>query len=368
MADAIQRVTTGTGDPAWLVTGYRTVRSLLTDDRLGRTHPRPESASRFSRSAAFDQPRAASDTERADHRRLRRTFTRSLSASRMRALQPRVTQLVEDRLAALERAERPADFHGVVSQPLPAMVICELLGVPDRHREQLVAWSGQAASRDGGERAREAYVRLCRYMAVLAARRGGPDDAADLLSALVREHTERAAGLAAELFLAGHLTTSTAIDKALVLLLSRPDRLAGLPPEEHLGTLVEELMRLPFPGGGRDTARLLPRYANTGLTIAGQPVDGGELVLLAVDEANLDPREFSCPADLDPARSPNPHLGFGHGPFSCVGAPLARLELRVLLGLLATRFPGLALAVPVGRLRPRTDLISGGLWELPVTW
>jgi pentalenolactone synthase len=91
-------------------------------------------------------------------------------------------------------------------------------------------------------------------------------------------------------------------------------------------------------------------------------------VILHVQGANLDDRVFDDPASFDVTREENPHLTFGHGPHFCLGAPLARIELQTVFGTMFRRFPTLRLAAPVEQLRPRSDILTGGLVELPVTW
>ncbi len=90
-------------------------------------------------------------------------------------------------------------------------------------------------------------------------------------------------------------------------------------------------------------------------------------MLLNIGAANHDPREFSDPDGLDAARSPNPHLTFGHGPRYCIGAPLARIELQAVFARLIPRFPIMRLVTPLEELRER-DLLTGGLERLWVTW
>jgi pentalenolactone synthase len=112
----------------------------------------------------------------------------------------------------------------------------------------------------------------------------------------------------------------------------------------------------------------LPRYANADIELAGVTIRAGDLVLLDLQDANLDSQRFPMPEAFDIARADNPHVTFGHGPYYCIGAPLARLELQALFGALFQRFPTLRLAVPVEQLRLRSHLLTGGLTALPVTW
>ena len=125
---------------------------------------------------------------------------------------------------------------------------------------------------------------------------------------------------------------------------------------------------MPHPPAGPRQACGLPRYASAPIEVGGVTIPAGDLVLLGLQEANLDGRVFPAPEALDPARKPNRHLTFGHGPHFCIGAPLARVELQALFGTLFRRFPTLRLAVPVEALRPRSHLLTGGLAALPVTW
>jgi cytochrome P450 len=130
LSTAIQRVTTPAGDPAWWVTNYDDVKALLSDPRLGRSHADPEHAPRVSQSAIFGGPMGHPSTEAVDHARTRRLLTPAFSARRMAKLRPRVAAIITELLDAMARQAHPVDLHESVSFPLPALVICELLGVP----------------------------------------------------------------------------------------------------------------------------------------------------------------------------------------------------------------------------------------------
>src|SRR5258707_4793169 len=177
--------------------------------------------------------------------------------------------------------------------------------------------------------------------------------------------------LAAGLLFAGHETTVAAIDKGIVLLLSHPTQRQALQHDPALvPPLVEEILRLPLPVPVPDTgrARGLPRYANADIEIDDVTIHAGELVLLDLQGANLDPQRFPAPETFDLARADNAHMTFGHGPHYCIGAPLARIELQAVFGTLFQRFPTLRLAMPTENLRPRSHLLTGGVTALPVTW
>jgi pentalenolactone synthase len=133
---------------------------------------------------------------------------------------------------------------------------------------------------------------------------------------------------------------------------------------DRLNVAVEEILRAGTDGTGGG----LIRYAREDLTIGGVRIRAGDLVLLDIGAANHDRDVFTNPDHFDVARHTGEHLTFGHGPHYCLGAPLARAELRAVFGPLFRRLPGLRLAVPFGQLEIRHDLVTGGLASLPVTW
>jgi pentalenolactone synthase len=120
------------------------------------------------------------------------------------------------------------------------------------------------------------------------------------------------------------------------------------------------------PGGGRGGG--LIRYAHAEVVVDGVVIAPGEAVVLSIGAANQDPAVFGSPDELDRDRDENPHLGFGHGVHHCLGASLARVELRSVFAALPARVPTLRVAVPTAELRLRPDSLTGGLLELPVTW
>src|SRR5260370_5121207 len=192
----------------------------------------------------------------------------------------------------------------------------------------------------------------------------------DMISALIAAEGEGKlskddiAILAAALLLAGHASTAARIDHGTVLLLANPDQLNALRGDPALiEGAVEEIVRTFALGDSG-----LPRYARADIHIGGVTIRAGEAVFLAATVANRDERIFSDPGRFDITREPNPHLGFGHGNYFCIGASLARLELQAVVTLLFQRFPTLRPPGPLEQLQLRTDLLTGGFAELPVTW
>jgi pentalenolactone synthase len=374
----IRRVTTLAGDPAWLVTRYDDVKALLADQRFGRSHPDPAHASRVSGSAIFGGPMgddfAAEDAARV---RMRRLLAPVFSARRMAALRPRVEAIVEELLDAMFSQDPPVDLHEAVSFPLPALVISELLGVPYADREDFRRWSDDAANMLDADRAQAGLLSLWEYMRGLVdAKLAQPED--DVLSLLLTTPHEGAvmspdevAMLGAGLLFAGHETTVTAIDGGTLRLLTNADQRAALGADpELLDGAVEEILRaaLPTPTDEEEQRNGLMRYAREDVDFGGVTIEAGELVLLGLRSANRDAQRFPAPDRFDVTRLPNPHLTFGFGPRFCLGAPLARMELRALFGALLRRCPELTLAVPPEELRTRKELLTGGLEALPVTW
>jgi cytochrome P450 len=406
----VQRVTSLAGDPAWLIRGYDAIKQLLTDSRLGRSHPDPARAARYSEAVIFGQPMAASPNEQAEHKAMRQLLTPSFSARRLALLRTRVQALVDGLLDAMSQQSPPVDLHEAIAFPLPALVICELLGVPAEDREVFRRWSDDAADMTDAARSLAGWKALRRYMRALIARKQQQEQPAeDVLSDLIAAHAYHAhqahhahqaegataaqeesrvgltiadqiAPLAAGLLFAGHETTVAAIDKGIVLLLTHPDQREALQRDPTLiPKAVEEILRLPLPlpvpasapesdmpkavrAGG------LPRYANADIELAGVTIRAGDLVLLDLQDANLDAQRFPAPETFDVARTDNPHVTFGYGPYYCIGAPLARIELQVLFGTLFQHFPTLQLAAPVEQLQLRSHLLTGGLTALLVTW
>ncbi|MEO7195179.1 MAG: cytochrome P450 [Pseudonocardiaceae bacterium] len=367
----ITPVRTQAGDVAWLVTGYAEVKALFADPRLGRSHPDPPRAARISGAAFLGGPSGDAATEAADHTRMRRLLTPAFSARRMHALRARVTELVDTLLDQLAEQSPPADLHEALSFPLPALVICELLGVPYADRDQFRVWSAGIVTLTDREASTAALAQLVAYMHHLMARKRahpGEDVITDLLAAHDDEHfgDDQIAELAAALLFAGHETTVTRIDYGTLLLLTHPDQRAALQRDPELvAGAVEEILRVAAPSGGGGG---LPRYAHDDIDIAGVRIRVGDALLLSGVAANRDPTAFADPDYFDITRTANAHLSFGHGPRFCIGAGLARLELRAVFTALSQRFPTLELAVPLEELRLRNDLLTGGLTALPVTW
>ncbi|MEV6896613.1 cytochrome P450 [Amycolatopsis sp. NPDC051372] len=372
----IARVTTPAGDPAWLVTRFEEARAVFADARFGRSHPKPEQASAVSDAAVLSGPQGDYENEEAEHARLRRLLVPAFSANRMRKLGEHIQELADRCLDELEAAHdaaggEPVNLHDFLSFPLPVLVICELLGVPYADRDKFRDLSDRIGVLDSGGDAKRAMDEFAAYMGELAdKKRAEPaqDVVSDLVAAQADDPTftdDDLARLGAGLLFAGHETTSNRIDLGVLFLLTdtvRRDALAADPEGRVHGT-VEEILRMSAPGGLG-----LLRYAHEDVEIGGVAIQRGDAVMISTSSANRDASVFADPEAFDADRKPNSHIAFGYGGFFCIGASLARTELRVVFSSLFRRFPNLRLAVDVDDLDVRSNRLTGGVSSVPVTW
>lgn len=372
----VVRVTTPAGDPAWLITSYEEARDVFRDTRFGRSHPAPERASRISYAALQNGPRGSVETEAREHKRLRKMLAPAFSAPRMRRLGDHIEELtdrcLDDMQAARDaRPGEPVDLTELLAFPLPVLVICELLGVPYSDRAHFRSLSERIAVLDGGADAQAAMEEFKAYMAGLAeAKRADPrsDVISDMVAVQAEDPTftdddltQQAAGL----LFAGHETTSTRIALGTLFLLcdeSRRDRFAA-DPEGRVQQTVEEILRMSATG-----ATGLLRYAHEDVEVGGVRIARGDAVLISADAANRDASVFADPDEFDPDRASNVHLAFGNGAHVCIGANLARTELRAVFPALFRRFPRLRLAVGIDDITIRTNRLAGGVDSVPVLW
>ena len=370
-AGETRRVATPFGHEATMVTRYADVRELHGDPERFRLDgvPAPPALVAAGRDTAEFRRRQAGNLlgqEPPDHTRLRRMLTGEFTVKRMKRLVPRVEEIVTEHLDAMEKAGPPAELVADFALPVPSMVICELLGVPYEDRGEFTERSArQLDSTIEPERADAAGRRVAGVHGDLVSRhREAPGD--DLLGMLIREHSDDVTddeliGIGNLLLVAGHETTSNMLSLGTLALLEHPDQLARVrdDPAAVDGAVEELLRRLTVVHGS------FPRAVVADTTLGGHPVAAGELVIASLVAANHDPEVVERAEELDISRPPSPHLAFGHGIHHCLGAPLARIEMRVAFPALLQRFPGLRLA---GEPEFRHRTLIYGLHRLPLAW
>ncbi|GGU81774.1 cytochrome P450 [Streptomyces litmocidini] len=359
----ISRCTHPGGKPGWLITGYDLVRSVLAD-------PRFSSRKDLLNVVDFELPPAPPGEfllmDEPEHSRYRKPLVGKFTARRMRLLTERIEQITADRLDAMEAAGPSADLVTAFAKPIPTIVICEILGVPYEDRasfqEQIDKFMGGEV---GDEELIAAYTATQEYLArLVAAKRANPTD--DVLSELTDSDLtdEELKGISLILLAAGFDTTANMLSLGTFALLRNPEQLDALRADPALvDGAVEELLRY------LSVAKTFHRTALEDVEVGGQLVEAGTTVVLSYHTANRDPERFTDPHELDLRREPTAHLAFGHGIHLCLGAQLARVEMRVAFAALLERFPTLRLAVPAEEveLRPETADIYG-VKSLPVTW
>ncbi len=317
--------------------------------------------------ASLDPPR---------HHQLRKLVSKVFTPRTVATLEPRITELVDRQLDGFGTGE--VDLVDTVTNPVPALVIAELLGIPEQDRAIFQRWAfdmvglgGQVDVTDPDE-AGDAMSGISRIMNdmneyafdQIAQHRRHPAD--DLITRLVeaevdgmRLDDEEIVGFVLLLFLAGHITTTLTLGSMLLCLDDNPATAAAVRGDPDLiPGVIEETMRQrpPFP----TSKRLVTRDTE----IRGVPVPEGAGVVLWLAAGNHDEEVFERPGEFDPVRSPNQHLGFGAGIHFCLGAGLARLEARVVLRRLLARYPGLEVDRQAVRFYGSTSIVGPRL--LPV--
>ncbi|SFP01676.1 Cytochrome P450 [Amycolatopsis arida] len=371
----ITRVELPYGGRAWLATRYDHVRTVLSDPRFSRAAAAGADIPRVTpeiQTTLRDEP-VLLDMDPPEHTRIRGLVAKVFTARRVERLRPRVQRIADELLDTMLAGSAPANLVNAFTMPLPLITICELLGVPPEDQVGFRAWveADPAVTAFGPEEIERAREMVEGYLiGLIAARRAAPRD--DLLSALVaakdREQllTERELEvLAMTLLVGGYETAADQIGNFCYTLLSRPERYAELVAEpELLPSAIEELLRFVPLGASAG----FPRMATEDVWLGDTLVRAGEVVFAQADSANRDEDVFDRPDTVDFRRDPNPHLGFLHGPHHCLGAQLARVELRVALGTLLRRLPDLRLAVPAEEVPFRSGRLTRGVYALPVVW
>ena len=369
----VRRVRIWDGSSPWVITDYHQARDALSNDLLSidPTYPGfPEKSP--SMAVTMGKERNFRNLDNPAHDIQRRMLAPYFTIKRLEARRPKVQQLVDELIDQMLTREKPVDFVEALALPLPALVICDLLGIPYDDRAYFTEPSARSMSDDSLEDSAAAWDELFDYLARVVKRKlDQPGD--DLISHLLNHHrqgdltVDQVVDLSRLVLVGGHETTANMIALSTLFLLRHPELLAEFrdcTDPARLANGVEELLRiLSIAHAGRR------RVALDDIEIGGQTIRAGDGVIIANNVADRDPAVFPDPDsfvfDRKEARS---HLAFGYGIHQCLGQNLSRIELQVVFPSLFGRLPTLELAIPFGEVNYKTSGSIYGVVDLPLTW
>jgi cytochrome P450 len=351
------------GVRVWLVSGHQQAKQVLAD-----THTFSNDFAHLAGLARVPierNPGGLGFIDPPDHTRLRHALVGEFTGRRLARLAPRIEAIVHTQLDEIEhlvRRDGQADLVSAFALPVPSLTICELLGIAYEDRAEFQRLATARFDVLGGVNGSlGAISESLDYMRrVVAKQRRNPGDG--LLGKIITLHGDviddrELAGLADGLLTGGLETTASMLALGTVLLLRQAElRAVGRLDAAATRQLVEELLR------HLSVVQIaFPRFARRECTVSGRTIQRGDVVVCSLSAANRD-----LGRGFDPERAPGPHLAFGYGAHRCVGAELARMELRTAFPALARRFPTLRLATDQPAFRDLS--VVYGLDQLLVTF
>jgi cytochrome P450 len=300
------------------------------------------------------------------HRLLRSLVTQAFTPRKIAQLEPRIREISDELLDRAAPAGR-MDLVGDFSYPLPVIVIAELLGIPSADRDRFKRWSDILVTGGGGGYGGTQREMAEYFLRMIEEKRRAPGE--DLISGLLAAEVEGESlsqtdllGFCILLLVAGNETTTNLLGNAVLCLDDRPEVYEELRESpDLLPDAIEEVLRYRSP------VQSMFRTVVKDTEVGGKTLRAGESAIAWIGSANRDEAQFSEPERFDLHRSPNRHIAFGHGIHFCLGAPLARLEARVALGMLVERCRGLRV-VPGAPLEVLDSMVVYGVKHLPVTF
>lgn len=366
--EPVHRLTSFLGMTIWLVTGERECREVLADAKSYSTDIRPFVGG-GSEGSGGGYIGGLGFTDPPDHTRLRKLLTPEFTMRRLERLRPQIAQIVDERLdavgVALEAPPGVVDLVPTFAFPVPFLVICRLLGLPDEDATTFQELGAARFDVSAGGASAFGAMSDSRSFLMDFTRRQRADPGDGLIGQLIRDHGDEIddielGGLADGVFTGGLETSASMLSLGAAVLLDHPEHYArvGSDPAVVAAT-VEELLRYLTV-----VQIAFPRFPLRDMQIGSQQVRQGDVVICHLAAADRDPRRDSRLDAFDPSRPVGPHLAFGHGLHRCLGAELARLELQTAFPALAARFPELSLAAD--RLPHRQRSIVFGVESVPV--
>ena len=355
---------------AWLITRYEDAKAVLGDHRRFSNDFTKLTEAGDLTDLINQDPGGLGLLDPPDHTRLRKIVTPEFTMRRLRRLEPMIERIITERLDALEAAGTGADLVQQYAVPIPALVICELLGVPYEDRDEFTDHSADRFNFTGdiGDSLGEIGESLKYLRGLVAKMRKNPNDG--LIGQIIREHGDsisdvELAGLADGILTGGHETTASMIALAAHMLMKDPEhmRIIREADEKQVQEIVDELLRyLTVVQIG------FPRLAREDVEIGGQLIRKGELALVSLVAANRDEALTRDAETFRIDRGSTSHMAFGYGIHRCVGAELGRMELKVAIPELFRRFPDLKHVGDPDEADYRMFSIVFGLDSLPVAW
>jgi cytochrome P450 len=362
--EPVSRLALPFGVKAWLVTGYDEVREVL-----GRADGFSNDFGNLAGSAGVGKQHDPGGLGFADppvHTRLRHLLTPEFTMRRLQRLGPRIDAIIAEQLDAMAEVDGPVDLWPMFALPVPSLTICELLGVPYEERSDFQRLSTARFNLvGGGDSSLGAMAQSVSYLLDLIARqRVSPGDG--LLGALIREHGDaiddrELAGLADGVLTGGLETTASMLALGVLVILQHPESVKLLADGESVNRYVEELLRYLTV-----VQVAFPRFATRDMQIGAAKIAAGDGVACSLSGANRDATLGTHMDEFDPSRPSLSHLSFGHGIHRCIGAELARMELRAAYPALLRRFPDIRLMAEPSQLSFRDASIVYGVDSLPV--
>jgi len=364
--EPVHKLTSFLGMNIWMVTGEREVREVLADTGSYSNDIRPFVGRKGS--TTDGDIGGLGFTDPPEHTRLRKLLTPEFTMRRLERLRPRIADIVERQLDEVERqaaATGVVDLVPTFAFPIPFLVICELLGLPDEDRDTFRQLGSARFDVSYGGTGAFGAVSDSRKFLMEATRKQRSDPGEGLIGQIIREHGDEIndfdlGGLADGVFTGGLETSASMLALGTAVLLDHPDDYArvGNDPSAVART-IEELLRYLTV-----VQIAFPRFPKHEVELGGHRIGTGDVIVCQLAGANRDGRLGQMMDAFDPSRPMSTHLAFGHGFHRCVGAELARMELRTAFPALARRFPDLSLATD--QLDYRQLSIVYGVESVPV--
>ena len=361
--DSVSKIGRVLGFSVWLVKDYEQTKAVLSDagysnDIRSLMGGSADAGARIGGLGFTDPP---------DHTRLRKVLMPEFTSRRLAAFLPVIEQIVEQQLDVLEAAGPVVDLVPEFAFPVPFSVICQLLGLAPEDQDRFRRLGHDRFDVSGGGAGMFGAMSESRLFLLDAVRRQRSAPGPGIIGTMLREHgdeldDEAIAGLADGVFTGGYETSASMLSLGVLALLRDPQVLARIRADEAaVDDVVDELLRYLSV-----VQIAFPRFAKQDVVVGGKRIKAGDVLVCSLSRANRSDVFGAEPDSIDYSRQATSHIAFGYGYHRCVGAELARMQLRVAFRAIARRLPDLALAVDAAELEFYDLSIVYGVRALPV--